>query len=296
MVLTGSLLRAGAQVRVTAQLVEVPGGTLLWSHTPQVALRDVFQLQDQIVDRILARQSELAGHAYATGILDIVEDGFGFMRRRGLMPSPDDIYVSPSQVRRFSLRTGDSVEGQIRAPKDGERYFALLKVNTINFEDPEKARHKINFDNLTPLYPDERLKMEYDDPTKKDLSARVIDIVAPIGKGQRALIVSPPRTGKTVLMQKMANAILKNNPEAYLFILLIDERDEGSRDQVPVFAQGDGDYRLDVQNVLHRIIGADAEIEEVLKRHADEFGDGILRGLGEFFFALAARLATAGAG
>jgi len=142
------------------------------------------------------------------------------------LSGPDDIYVSPSQIRRFGLRTGDTVEGQIRSPKEGERYFALLKVNTINFEDPDKARHKINFDNLTPLYPDERLKMEHDDPTKKDLSARVIDIVAPIGKGQRALIVSPPRTGKTVLLQNIAHAITANHPECYLIVLLIDERPE----------------------------------------------------------------------
>ena len=142
------------------------------------------------------------------------------------LPGADDIYVSPSQIRRFGLRTGDTLEGQIRSPKEGERYFALLKVNTINFEDPEKARHKINFDNLTPLYPDERLRMEYDDPTKKDLSARVIDIVAPVGKGQRALIVSPPRTGKTVLLQNIAHSITRNHPECYLIVLLIDERPE----------------------------------------------------------------------
>ena len=135
-------------------------------------------------------------------------------------------YVSPSQIRRFGLRTGDTIDGHIRSPKEGERYFALLKVNTINFEDPEKARHKVNFDNLTPLYPDERLRMEHEDPTKKDLSARVIDIVAPIGKGQRALIVSPPRTGKTVLLQNIAHAITANHPECYLIVLLIDERPE----------------------------------------------------------------------
>ncbi len=158
----------------------------------------------------------------------MLSDGFGFLRspEANYLPGPDDIYVSPSQIRRFGLRTGDTVEGHIRSPKEGERYFALLKVNTINFEDPDKARHKINFDNLTPLYPDERLKMEHDDPTKKDLSARVIDIVAPIGKGQRALIVSPPRTGKTVLLQNIAHAITANHPECYLIVLLIDERPE----------------------------------------------------------------------
>ena len=158
----------------------------------------------------------------------MLSDGFGFLRspEANYLPGPDDIYVSPSQIRRFGLRTGDTVEGHIRSPKEGERYFALLKVNTINFEDPEKARHKINFDNLTPLYPDERLRMEHEDPTKKDLSARVIDIVAPIGKGQRALIVSPPRTGKTVLLQNIAHAITANHPECYLIVLLIDERPE----------------------------------------------------------------------
>jgi transcription termination factor Rho len=134
--------------------------------------------------------------------------------------------VSPPQIRRFGLRTGDTIEGEIRSPKEGERYFALLKVSTINFEDPEQARHKINFDNLTPLYPDERLRMEHEDATKKDLSPRVIDIVSPIGKGQRALIVSPPRTGKTVLLQNIAHAITANHPECYLIVLLIDERPE----------------------------------------------------------------------
>jgi len=158
----------------------------------------------------------------------VLSDGFGFLRspEANYLPGPDDIYVSPSQIRRFGLRTGDTIDGHIRSPKEGERYFALLKVNTINFEDPEKARHKVNFDNLTPLYPDERLRMEHEDPTKKDLSSRVIDIVAPIGKGQRALIVSPPRTGKTVLLQNIAHAITANHPECYLIVLLIDERPE----------------------------------------------------------------------
>jgi transcription termination factor Rho len=158
----------------------------------------------------------------------VLSDGFGFLRspEANYLPGPDDIYVSPSQIRRFGLRTGDTIDGHIRSPKEGERYFALLKVNTINFEDPEKARHKVNFDNLTPLYPEERLRMEHEDPTKKDLSPRVIDIVAPIGKGQRALIVSPPRTGKTVLLQNIAHAITANHPECYLIVLLIDERPE----------------------------------------------------------------------
>ncbi len=162
------------------------------------------------------------------GVVEILSDGFGFLRSpdANYLPGPDDIYVSPSQIRRFSLRTGDTVEGQIRSPKDGERYFALLKVNTINFEDPEAVRHKVNFDNLTPLYPDERFRMEIDDPTVKDRSSRIIDLVAPLGKGQRALIVAPPRTGKTVLLQNIAKSIAKNHPECYLIVLLIDERPE----------------------------------------------------------------------
>ncbi len=162
------------------------------------------------------------------GVVEVLQDGFGFLRSPDVnyLPGPDDIYVSPSQIRRFSLRTGDTVEGQIRSPKDGERYFALLKVNTINFEDPEAARHKVHFDNLTPLYPDERFKMEVDDPAVKDMSSRVIDLVAPLGKGQRGLIVAPPRTGKTVLLQNIAKAIATNHPECYLIVLLIDERPE----------------------------------------------------------------------
>ncbi len=165
---------------------------------------------------------------YGDGVLEVLQDGFGFLRspEANYLPGPDDIYVSPSQVRRFGLRTGDTVEGQIRSPKDGERYFALLKVNKINFDDPDKLRHRINFDNLTPLYPDEKLALELGDPTKKDLTTRVIDLVTPLGKGQRALIVSPPRTGKTVMMQNIAHAIAANHPEVYLLVLLIDERPE----------------------------------------------------------------------
>ena len=162
------------------------------------------------------------------GVVEVLQDGFGFLRSpdANYLPGPDDIYVSPSQIRRFSLRTGDTVEGEIRSPKDGERYFALLKVNKINFEEPEKARQKVHFDNLTPLYPDAAFGMEVDDPTRKDLSSRIIDIVAPLGKGQRALIVAPPRTGKTVLMQNIAKSISANHPECYLIVLLIDERPE----------------------------------------------------------------------
>ena len=162
------------------------------------------------------------------GVLEVLSDGFGFLRspESNYLPGPDDIYVSPSQVRRFGLRTGDTVEGEIRAPKQGERYFALLKLNKINFDDPDKVRHRINFDNLTPLYPNEKLKIELENPLHKDLTTRVIDLIAPLGKGQRALIVAPPRTGKTVMMQNIAHAIAANNPEVYLIVLLIDERPE----------------------------------------------------------------------
>jgi transcription termination factor Rho len=182
------------------------------------------ELMFAILKSLAAREVEIIGE----GVVEVLQDGFGFLRSpdANYLAGPDDIYVSPSQIRRFTLRTGDTVEGQIRSPKDGERYFALLKVNTINFEDPDKTRHKVHFDNLTPLYPDERLEMEIQDPTRKDFSARVIDIVTPIGKGQRGLIVSPPRTGKTVLLQNIAQSISTNHPECYLIVLLIDERPE----------------------------------------------------------------------
>lgn len=174
---------------------------------------------------------ELADHDVeisAGGVLEVLPDGFGFLRspEANYLAGPDDIYVSPSQIRRFALRTGDTVIGEIRSPKDGERYFALLQVGTINFEEPEKARHKVHFDNLTPLYPDERMKMEIDNEAAKDLTARVIDLVAPLGKGQRALITAPPRTGKTVILQNIAHSVATNHPEAYLIVLLIDERPE----------------------------------------------------------------------
>ncbi|HDZ74166.1 transcription termination factor Rho [Aurantimonas sp. C2-6-R+9] len=178
-----------------------------------------------ILKQLAAQEVEIIGE----GVVEILQDGFAFLRspEANYLPGPDDIYVSPSQIRKFQLKTGDTVEGPIRSPKDGERYFALLKVNTINFDDPEKIRHKSHFDNLTPLYPTERFKMELDDPTsKKDMSARVIDLVAPLGKGQRALIVAQPRTGKTVLLQNIAHSITANHPECYLIVLLIDERPE----------------------------------------------------------------------
>jgi transcription termination factor Rho len=161
------------------------------------------------------------------GVLEVLQDGFGFLRsmEANYLPGPDDIYVSPSQIKRFALRSGDTVEGPIRAPKEGERYFALLKIDLINYEVTDKSKNKINFDNLTPLYPDEQIRLETDKPAK-DASARVIDLVSPIGKGQRALIVSPPRTGKTVLLQNIAHSITDNHPECYLMVLLIDERPE----------------------------------------------------------------------
>src|SRR5579863_9453042 len=188
------------------------------------------ELMFGILKQLSARETDIVGE----GVVEVLPDGFGFLRspEANYLPGPDDIYVSPTQVRRFGLRTGDSVEGQIRAPKDGERYFALLKVDTVNFEPPEAVRHRINFDNLTPLYPDERLKMEVENfqsvakgPTK-DYTPRVIDLIAPVGKGQRALIVAPPRTGKTVMLQNIATAISTNHPEVFLIVLLIDERPE----------------------------------------------------------------------
>ncbi|WP_297769383.1 transcription termination factor Rho [uncultured Roseovarius sp.] len=177
---------------------------------------------------ILKERAEDDWTVYGDGVLEVLQDGFGFLRspEANYLPGPDDIYVSPEMIRQYALRTGDTIEGQMKQPDETERYFALTSVTQINFEDPERARHKIAFDNLTPLYPDERLKMEIEDPTIKDRSARVIDLVAPIGKGQRSLIVAPPRTGKTVLLQNIANSIEKNHPECYLIVLLIDERPE----------------------------------------------------------------------
>ncbi|PZP57488.1 MAG: transcription termination factor Rho [Micavibrio aeruginosavorus] len=177
---------------------------------------------------ILKRLAEQGVPIAGSGVLEVLQDGFGFLRapEENYLPGPDDIYVSPSQVRRFGLRTGDSLEGEIRAPKDSERYFALLKVDSINGETPEKLRHRINFDNLTPLYPERKIKLELDDPTKKNMTQRVIELTSPIGFGQRALIVAPPRVGKTVMLQDIAASIAANHPDAYLLVLLIDERPE----------------------------------------------------------------------
>jgi transcription termination factor Rho len=204
-----------------------PADLLTYAEELKIENASTLRRQDMMF-AILKQLAENDTAIYGDGVLEILQDGFGFLRspEANYLPGPDDIYVSPSQVRRFGLRTGDTVEGQIRSPKDGERYFALLKVNTINFEPPDNVRHRINFDNLTPLYPDERLHLEMKDPTKKDLTTRVIDLIAPLGKGQRALIVAPPRTGKTVMLQNIAHAVAANHPEVYLIVLLIDERPE----------------------------------------------------------------------
>ena len=181
--------------------------------------------KQELIFKILQGQAEMDGLIFAEGVLEVLPDGFGFLRAPdyNYLPGPDDIYVSPSQIRRFDLRTGDTISGQVRPPKDTERYFALLKVEAINFETPDAAREKIFFDNLTPLYPMERLRLEHDGD---ELTTRVMDLLTPIGKGQRGLIVAAPRTGKTMMLQNLAHAIAKNHPEVYLIVLLIDERPE----------------------------------------------------------------------
>ncbi|TBW58201.1 transcription termination factor Rho [Marinobacter halodurans] len=184
--------------------------------------------KQDVIFSILKKHAKSGEDIYGDGVLEILQDGFGFLRSAdaSYLAGPDDIYVSPSQIRRFNLRTGDTVAGKIRPPKDGERYFALLKVNEINFDKPDNARNKILFENLTPLFPDERLKLEAGNGSTEDLSSRVLDLVAPIGKGQRGLIVSPPKAGKTLLMQGIAQSITRNNPECHVMVLLIDERPE----------------------------------------------------------------------
>ncbi len=201
----------------------------LLSYAEELGIENASTLRKQdMMFAILKYLAEDDIAIFGEGVLEVLQDGFGFLRspEANYLPGPDDIYVSPSQIRRFGLRTGDTVEGQIRSPKDGERYFALLKVNLVNFADPGDVRHRINFDNLTPLYPDERLKMEICDPELKDKTSRVMDLITPIGKGQRALIVAPPRTGKTMMLQNVAQSIATNHPECYLIVLLIDERPE----------------------------------------------------------------------
>ena len=202
----------------------------LLSYAEELEIENASTLRKQdMMFAILKQLAENDVPIYGIGVLETLSDGFGFLRspESNYLPGPDDIYVSPSQIRRFSLRTGDTVEGEIRSPKDGERYFALLKVNLINFEAPEAVRHRINFDNLTPLYPEDRLHLEIENnPKTKELTTRVIDLISPLGKGQRGLIVAPPRTGKTVMLQNIAHAIAENHPEIYLLVLLIDERPE----------------------------------------------------------------------
>ena len=204
-----------------------PADLLTYAEELQIENASTLRKQDMMF-AILKQLAENDVVISGNGVLEVLQDGFGFLRspEANYLPGPDDIYVSPSQIRRFGLRTGDTVEGQIRSPKDGERYFALLKVNLINFEDPERIRHRINFDNLTPLYPEEKIALEVDDPTRKDLTTRIIDLITPLGKGQRALIVAPPRTGKTMMLQGIAHSISANHPDAYLIVLLIDERPE----------------------------------------------------------------------
>ncbi len=206
---------------------KTPAELLAFAEELQIENASSLRKQDMMF-AILKQLAENDVPISGDGVLEVLSDGFGFLRspEANYLPGPDDIYVSPNQVRRFGLRTGDTVEGQIRSPRDGERYFALLKVTSINFEEPDRLRHRINFDNLTPLYPEEKIELELDDPTKKDLTTRVLDLITPLGKGQRALIVSPPRTGKTVMLQNIAHALAANHPETYLLVLLIDERPE----------------------------------------------------------------------
>jgi transcription termination factor Rho len=206
---------------------KTPADLLAYAEELEIENASSLRKQDMMF-AILKHLAEDDIAIFGDGVLEVLQDGFGFLRspESNYLPGPDDIYVSPSQIRRFSLRTGDTVEGEIRSPKDGERYFALLKILKVNFADPGDVRHRINFDNLTPLYPEERLLMEVQDPEVKDPTHRVLDLVSPLGKGQRGLIVAPPRTGKTVMLQNMANSIANNHPECYLIVLLIDERPE----------------------------------------------------------------------
>ena len=215
------------QVALRDLKLKTPTELLAYAESLEVENASSLRTQDMLF-AILKELADTGTEIMGAGVMEVLSDGFGFLRspESNYLPGPDDIYVSPSLIKKFGLRTGDTVEGEIRSPRDGERYFALVKASKINFEDHENAKHKIHFDNLTPLYPEERLTMSPKDPTKKDRSGRVIDIVAPIGKGQRALIVAPPRTGKTVLLQNIAASIEANHPECYLIVLLIDERPE----------------------------------------------------------------------
>jgi len=206
---------------------KTPSELLAYAEELEVENASMLRKQDMMF-AILKQLAENDVAIFGSGVLEVLSDGFGFLRspESNYLPGPDDIYVSPQQIRRFGVRTGDTIEGEIRAPKDNEHYFALTKVNKINFEEPDNVRHRVTFDNLTPLYPDEALRMELIDPTKKNVTGRIIDLVSPLGKGQRALIVAPPRTGKTVMLQNIANSIAENHPDAFLIVLLIDERPE----------------------------------------------------------------------
>jgi transcription termination factor Rho len=215
--------------KMALQTLKDQSPTELLTYAESLGIENANNLRKQdmmfAVLKVLAEEGvEITG----SGVVEVLQDGFGFLRspESNYLSGPDDIYISPQQIRKYGLRTGDTVEGPIRSPREGERYFALSKVNTVNFEDPENVKHKVHFDNLTPLYPDERMWMEIDDPTLKDRSGRIIDIVAPLGKGQRCLIVAPPRVGKTVMLQNIAKSIAANHPESYLIVLLIDERPE----------------------------------------------------------------------
>ncbi len=219
---------SGLQRMSLQELKEKPPSDLVaFAESLEVENASSMRKQDMLFT-ILKALAEDGVEISGGGVLEVLQDGFGFLRspEANYLPGPDDIYVSPSQIRKSGLRTGDSVDGPIRAPREGERYFALTKVDTVNFENPDNVRHKVHFDNLTPLYPEQRLTMEIEDPTLKDRSGRVIDIVAPLGKGQRCLVVAPPRVGKTVMLQNIAKSISINHPECYLIVLLIDERPE----------------------------------------------------------------------
>ena len=215
--------------RMSLQELKEKSPADLLAFAEQLGIENANSMRKQdMMFAILKALAEEGVEISGSGVLEVLQDGFGFLRspEANYLSGPDDIYVSPQQIRRLGLRTGDTVEGPVRSPREGERYFALLKVDTINFGDPENVRHKVHFDNLTPLYPNERLTMEIDDPTLKDRSGRVIDIVAPLGKGQRCLVVAPPRVGKTIMLQNIAKSISANHPECYLIVLLIDERPE----------------------------------------------------------------------
>jgi transcription termination factor Rho len=215
--------------KMSLQTLKDKSPTDLLTFAESLAVENASNMRKQdMMFAVLKALAEEGVEITGSGVIEVLQDGFGFLRspEANYLPGPDDIYVSPQQIRRHGLRTGDTIEGPIRSPREGERYFALLKIQTINFEDPENIKHKVHFDNLTPLYPDQRLWMEMDDPTIKDRSGRIIDIVAPLGKGQRCLIVAPPRVGKTVMLQNIAKSVAANHPDCYLIVLLIDERPE----------------------------------------------------------------------